>query len=204
MSVDNPHNGSHLQTMPPKQARFWPKIEGLLQKNGGPTETILHFLSRFPDLLGLFPLQSVASQGQAAIKTLPKKSCLKTYRRFFVRSGLCHNRRMNGRIVRWEMGREKPAAGLRGDVARPSSAASSSPERFRGVHRPKGGGPPPQLACEDAYATASWPRRNQLARGAPKVRFAHPWLRRLARKRRLERPTIHPAANCNSAQSNSG
>jgi hypothetical protein len=124
----------------------------------------------------LFPLQSVASQGQAAIKTLQKKSCLKTYRRFFVRSGLCHNRPMNGKTVQWEMGREKPAAGLRADAARPSSAASSIPERFRGVHRPMGvgGGTPPQLASRDAYATAFWLGRSRLARGAQKVRCARP------------------------------
>jgi hypothetical protein len=115
---------------------------------------------------------------------------------------MCHNEGVNGTRVQREMGREKPAAGLRGDVARSSSAASSSPERFRGVHRPMGvgGGTPPQLASEDAYATACWPRRNQLPRGAQKVRCARPRLRRQARKRRFERPGIHPTANCNSAR----
>jgi hypothetical protein len=32
--------------------------------------------------LGLFLLQAVASQGEAAIPPLPKKSCQKHYRRF--------------------------------------------------------------------------------------------------------------------------
>jgi hypothetical protein len=92
------------------RACFWPKNGAILQKIGGPTKTILHFFSRFSGCLGFFHLQAVASQGQAAIKTLQKKSCLKTYRRFFVRPAMCHNRPMNGKVVQWEMGREKPAA----------------------------------------------------------------------------------------------
>jgi hypothetical protein len=113
--------------MPLGKACFWPKIGAILQKNGGSTEIILHFFSRFPGFLGFVPLQAIASQGQPAIKTLPKKSCLKTYRRFFVRSGLCHNRRMNGKIVQWEMGRKVQDKNLH-VVGR----AGISPESSRG------------------------------------------------------------------------
>ena len=47
---------SHLQTASLKQARFWPKIEAVLQKNRGPAETILHFFLRFSCFLGFVPL----------------------------------------------------------------------------------------------------------------------------------------------------
>jgi hypothetical protein len=92
--------------MPLKQVCFWPKNKAVLQKNGGPTEIILHFFSRFPGLLGFFALQAIAFQPQAAIQPFQKKSYQKHYRRFFVRSAMCHNRRMNERIVQWERGRE--------------------------------------------------------------------------------------------------
>jgi hypothetical protein len=74
---------------------FWPKNGGILQKNGGFREIILHFFLRFPCFLGLCPSQPIASQPQAAIQPLPKKSCLKTYRRFFGLPALCHNRAMS-------------------------------------------------------------------------------------------------------------
>jgi hypothetical protein len=92
---DNPHRRSNLQTMRFIKACFWPEKEGVLQKNGGPTENILHFFSRFSDLLGFCPLQAIAFQQQAAIQPLQKKSYQKHYRRFFVCSAICHNRRMN-------------------------------------------------------------------------------------------------------------
>jgi hypothetical protein len=82
----------------------------LLQKNGGPAEIILHFFSHLPCFVGFLPLQAPDFTRHALIRPLQKKSRLKTYRRFFVRPAMCHNRRMNGRIVQWEMGREKPAA----------------------------------------------------------------------------------------------
>ena len=63
----------------------------LLQKNRGPAGNIPHFFSRFFGFWGLFALQTVAMQQQAAIKPLPKKSCSKTYRRFFVFSNVCQN-----------------------------------------------------------------------------------------------------------------
>jgi hypothetical protein len=84
-----------LQIPHPEGGCFCPKIGAILQKNGGPTEIILHFFQSFHELLGFFPSQAVAFQPQAAIQPLPKKSCLKTYRRFFVRPGMCHHRRMN-------------------------------------------------------------------------------------------------------------
>jgi hypothetical protein len=74
---------------------FWPKKGAILQKNRGPTEIILHFFSRFSGFLGFSPLQAVLFQGPAPVRPLQKKSCLKSYRRFFVRSAMCHNRRMN-------------------------------------------------------------------------------------------------------------
>ncbi len=55
-----------------KQARLWPKNRGLLQKNRGPTEIILHFFSSFYVFWGLFPLQAIAFQRQAAIQPLQK------------------------------------------------------------------------------------------------------------------------------------
>jgi len=51
-------------------------------------------------------LQAIAFQPQAAAKTLQKKSCLKTYRRFFVRSAMCHNRRVNVEMTVWNEGCE--------------------------------------------------------------------------------------------------
>jgi len=92
--LPNPHNESNLQTMPLFIVCFWPKNEAIWQKNGGPTETILHFFSRFSSFSGFFPLQPVVSEPLAPLQPLPKKSCRKHYRRFFVRSALCHNRRM--------------------------------------------------------------------------------------------------------------
>jgi hypothetical protein len=86
-------SGLQIETL--KEVRFGPKKEAVLQKNGGPTEIILRFFLCFSDFSGFFPSQAVAFQRQAAIPLLPKKSCLKTYRRFFVRSRMCHNRPMN-------------------------------------------------------------------------------------------------------------
>jgi hypothetical protein len=94
------HNGSTLHILPPKKGR-------VLQKIGGIREIILHFFLRFCCFLGFFPLQPIASQPQAAIRPLPKKSCQKHYRRFFVRSGLCHNRRVNVEMT----GRDKGCKG---------------------------------------------------------------------------------------------
>ena len=91
--------------MPLFKACFWPKNGAILQKNEGPTEIILHFFSRFSGFSGFFPLQAIAVQRQAAIQPLQKKSYLKTYRRFFVRSGICHNRRMRVENINWKTGR---------------------------------------------------------------------------------------------------
>jgi hypothetical protein len=103
--LSNPHNDSNLQPMRPEQVCFWPKIGAVLQKNGGPTEIILHFFSRFFGFSGFFPLQAIAVQWQTPIQPLQKKSCLKTYRRFFVRSGMCQNRRMRVENINWKTGR---------------------------------------------------------------------------------------------------
>jgi hypothetical protein len=91
--------------MRPIMPSFWPEIGAILQKNRGPTEIILHFFSCFLGFLGFFPLQAVDGQAQAAIRTLQKKSCLKTYRRFSVRSAMCHNRRMRVENNNWKTGR---------------------------------------------------------------------------------------------------
>jgi hypothetical protein len=84
-----------LQISALKEARFCLKIRAILQKNGGPTEIILHFFSRFSGFSGFSLSQAIAFQCHPAIQPLQKKSCLKSYRRFFVRFGMCHNRRMN-------------------------------------------------------------------------------------------------------------
>jgi hypothetical protein len=89
---------------------FWPKFGAILQKNGGIREIILHFFLRFSGFLGFFQLQALVFEPLAPIQPLQKKSYQKHYRRFFVPSAMCHNRRMNRRIVQWEMGREKPGA----------------------------------------------------------------------------------------------
>jgi hypothetical protein len=83
-----------------------PKIRPILQKNGGIREIILHFFLRFSGFLGFFPLQVIAFQRKAAIQPLQKKSCLKTYRRFSVRSAMCHNRRMKVGNNNWKTGQK--------------------------------------------------------------------------------------------------
>jgi hypothetical protein len=45
--------------------------------------------------LGFFLSQPIDFQSQASLQPLQKQSYLKSYRRFFVRSAMCHNRRMN-------------------------------------------------------------------------------------------------------------
>jgi hypothetical protein len=57
----------------------------------------LRFFSPFSGFPGLFQSQPIAFQGQAAIRPLQKKSCQKHYRRFSVRSKMCHNRRVSER-----------------------------------------------------------------------------------------------------------
>jgi hypothetical protein len=71
-----------------------PKFRPFLQKNGGIREIILHFFSRFSGFSAFFQSQAIAFQWHGPIQPLQKKSCLKTYHRFSVRCGLCHNRRM--------------------------------------------------------------------------------------------------------------
>jgi hypothetical protein len=97
---------SRLQITRPIKVRFERENQAILQKNGGPTKTILHFFLCFPCFLGFFPLQPVVFQPQAAVPPRQKKSCQKHYRRFFVRSAMCQNRRMNESTVQWEMGLE--------------------------------------------------------------------------------------------------
>jgi hypothetical protein len=109
------------------KACFWPKKEPVLQKNGGPTEIILHFFPSFSVLSGFSPSQALASEPLAPIRPLPKKSCQKHYRRFFVHSGMCHNPRMkvettgrNAGCEVWTAIRRRPAVcakrlGLRND-----------------------------------------------------------------------------------------
>jgi hypothetical protein len=91
----NPHNESNLQSARLIKGCFWPKNGAVWQKIEGPTEIILHFFLCFPGFCRCLHLQAVAFQPQAAIPPLPQKSRLKTYRRFFVRPGICHNPRMN-------------------------------------------------------------------------------------------------------------
>ena len=90
--MSNPHNESNLQSMPLLKGRFWTKKGAILQKNRGPAEIILHFFLRFSGFLGLLPPQPVVPGQLAPAQPLPKKSCLKTYRRFFAFWEICHNR----------------------------------------------------------------------------------------------------------------
>ncbi len=116
---------NYLQIQVLRSGCFCPKIEAVLQKNGGPTEIILHFFSRFPGFLGCFPLQAIAIQPQAPLRPLQEKSCQKTYHRFFVHSALCHNRRVNERTVQWEKIREKPRGGPPGRCSASKDMAST-------------------------------------------------------------------------------
>jgi hypothetical protein len=131
--------------MPLFKACFWPKIEAILQKNGDPTKNISHFFSRFSCFPGFFHLQAIAFQRQAPLQPLPKKSCPKHYRRFFVRSGMCHNRRVivemtcrNEGCERWTAVKRQPALrakrfGLRND----SSAFGQSVVHSQAPPKPK-------------------------------------------------------------------
>jgi hypothetical protein len=108
------------------------KIHPFLQKNRGPTETILHFFSRFFVFLGFFHLQAVAFQQQAATQPLSKKSSLKHYRRFYGCSGMCHNRRMNVEMTGrnegcggWTPVKRQPALMMKSEIlATPTSVIS--------------------------------------------------------------------------------
>jgi hypothetical protein len=190
---------SNLQTMRFGKPCFWPKIEAILQKSGGFAEIILHFFSRFPGFLEFLPLQSVAFQGQAAIKTLQKKSCLKTYRRFFVRSGLCHNRRMNGKTVQWEMGQENSGGGPKGPCSASGGGCEFRPRTLSGR--------PPSNGRRDAAPSR---KRGRLRYGlfaqakAVGSRRSKSQMRTPTASARVpQTPTrkneIHPAAKCNSA-----
>ena len=122
LTLSNPHNQSSLQTVPSKQDRFWPINGAISQKNGGPMKFILHFFSHFPDFLGFFLLQAVDFKPQPPLQPLQKKSCQKHYRRFYVRSAICHNRCMNVEMTVWEQGcagsvafRRQPALTMKSD-----------------------------------------------------------------------------------------
>ncbi len=108
-------------------------IEGVLQKNRGPTEIILHFFSRFFCFLGFFPLQALDWQPPAATQPLQKKSCLKTDGRFSVRTGLCHNPRMDVEMTgrnegceSWTVVKRCPGLPARRFAARNDSVCSVS------------------------------------------------------------------------------
>jgi hypothetical protein len=113
---------SHLQISPPKTRPF-------LQENGSLREIILHFFLRFFCFLGFFPLQAIAFQPQAAFQPLPKKSCQKHYRRFYVCSRMCLNGvvkvEMTGRNVGcqgWTVAKRRPALPPRLGSSNDSSA----------------------------------------------------------------------------------
>jgi hypothetical protein len=93
-TLANHHSSNSLQMTPLKSLCFCPKIRGLLQKNKGPTEIILNFFSCFLGFSAFLTLQAVVFQPLTAFQPLPKKSCQKHYGRFFVRFGMCHNRRV--------------------------------------------------------------------------------------------------------------
>jgi len=130
------------------QARFWPKKEAFLQKKVGSTEIILHFFSRFLVLWGFFPLQTIGWQPLTAIRPLQKKSCLKTYRRFFVRSGMC----LNGVVKAVLAGRNDGCEGWTAVKRRPSLRA----RRFGTRNKNSAfGRPPPKAGQDEAKLTLS-------------------------------------------------
>ncbi len=98
---------SHLQTTPLQQPRFRPKKGAVLQKIRGPAEIILHFFLPFSSFLGLFPSQAIAFQPQPPLRPLPKKSCQKTYHRFFARSAMW----LNGLVKTGVISRNEGCAG---------------------------------------------------------------------------------------------
>ena len=75
---------------------------------------------------GLF--QTLTPQGEPSRGSLQNKSCLKTYRRFFVRSGLCLNHRMKVEMT----GRDKGCG--RCTVLRAAALLSRSYAIVRGAH----------------------------------------------------------------------
>jgi hypothetical protein len=82
----NHHKMNHFQTYAPKNHLFWQEKRGWLQKKR-------NFFSRFFVFERIVQLQPLAAQPHAAGGTPLKKSCLKTYGRFFGFSNLCQNGR---------------------------------------------------------------------------------------------------------------
>jgi hypothetical protein len=115
--------------------------------------------------LGFCQSQAIAFQQQAAIPPLQKKSCQKHYRRFFVRFGLCHNRRMNVEMAGrnegckgWTAVKRQPALrakrlGVRND----SSAFGRRPESGAGARAPQ----PTGLSAGRVAREAFWSAERQ-------------------------------------------
>jgi len=119
-TLANHHNGSSLQISALRRRCFCLKNRAILQKNGGPTEIILHFFSCFPGFSGFIALQAVDFQQQAAVPSLQKKSYQKHYRRFFVRPGIC----LNGVVKVGQSGRNQGCAGWTAAKRRPALCAN--------------------------------------------------------------------------------
>jgi hypothetical protein len=64
----------------------------------------------FTDCWDCFGLQVVAYEQQAPAELLQNKSCLKTYRRFFIRSGMCFNKPVKVEMTGRDEGCERSAA----------------------------------------------------------------------------------------------
>jgi hypothetical protein len=106
----------------------------LLQKNRHPTETILHFFSRFFGFGGLLPSQPLAFQPNAPIPPLQKKSCQKHYCRFFAFPPSCHHRPMKIKCSHRKTKNHSATVSALSDPSDPSDP----PEPPKATETPKG------------------------------------------------------------------
>ena len=147
---------------------FWRKNEGTLQRNGGLREIILRFFSPFSGFPGLFQSQPIAFQGQAAIRPLQKKSCQKHYRRFSVRSKMCHNRRVSERMFN-----PPPSGRDAAIVAEPSRLCSAALQSTfaKMTARPVAGAPLSSLPSYASFARPSASLIPMSVQGETKARW---------------------------------
>jgi hypothetical protein len=117
------------------KACFWRKNGGILQKNRGIREIILHFFSRFSAFSGFSPSQAIALQGQASLQPLQNKSYLKSYRRFSACPTLCHNRRMKVELTGRSEGCRGWTAMKRRSASREAFWSAERQFRFRTTRR---------------------------------------------------------------------
>jgi hypothetical protein len=80
----------------------WLCLEAVWQKNEGSALKKIHFFLCFFSFSGIFVAQTVEVQAQPPTGPLQKKSCLKTYGRFFRFWEMWQNRRVNVKPVQCE------------------------------------------------------------------------------------------------------